>query len=98
MRAPTSIPPGVLLYQLLTGERPFDGGLTAIMHKVLNTEPPPPSQLAVTAPLGARRGGAPGDGQAARTTATPPPPPSPRRSAPRWTRRPAAAPGTPRRR
>ena len=41
---------GVVLYQLLTGERPFDGGLTAIMHKVLNTEPPPPSQLAVTAP------------------------------------------------
>ncbi len=41
---------GALLYQLLTGERPFDGGLTAIMHKVLNTDPPPPSQLAVTAP------------------------------------------------
>jgi predicted Ser/Thr protein kinase len=41
---------GVVLYQLLTGERPFDGGLTAIMHKVLNTEPPPPSQLSVTAP------------------------------------------------
>jgi predicted Ser/Thr protein kinase len=41
---------GVMLYQLLTGERPFDGGLTAIMHKVLNTEPPPPSELAVTAP------------------------------------------------
>lgn len=41
---------GVVLYQLLTGERPFDGGLTAIMHKVLNTEPPPPSQLSVTVP------------------------------------------------
>ena len=41
---------GVVLYQLLTGERPFDGGLTAIMHKVLNTEPPLPSQLAVTSP------------------------------------------------
>jgi predicted Ser/Thr protein kinase len=41
---------GVMLYQLLTGERPFDGGLTAIMHKVLNTEPPPPSELAVTSP------------------------------------------------
>jgi predicted Ser/Thr protein kinase len=41
---------GVVLYQLLTGEKPFDGGLTAIMHKVLNTEPPPPSTLAVTAP------------------------------------------------
>jgi eukaryotic-like serine/threonine-protein kinase len=41
---------GVLLYQLLTGERPFEGGLTAIMHKVLNTEPPAPSQLAGALP------------------------------------------------
>jgi serine/threonine protein kinase len=41
---------GVLLYQLLTGERPFEGGLTAIMHKVLNTDPPAPSELAVTVP------------------------------------------------
>jgi serine/threonine-protein kinase len=41
---------GVLLYQLLTGEKPFEGGLTAIMHKVLNTEPPPPSALSVTVP------------------------------------------------
>ncbi|MGE4481449.1 protein kinase domain-containing protein [Acidocella sp.] len=39
---------GVLLYQLLTGEKPFDGGLTAIMHKVLHTEPPAPSALSVT--------------------------------------------------
>ncbi|MGA9013768.1 MAG: serine/threonine-protein kinase, partial [Acetobacteraceae bacterium] len=39
---------GVLLYQLLTGERPFDGGMSAIMHKALNTEPPAPSQLSVT--------------------------------------------------
>jgi serine/threonine-protein kinase len=38
---------GVMLYQLLTGEKPFEGGLTAIMHKVLNTEPPPPSALSV---------------------------------------------------
>jgi tRNA A-37 threonylcarbamoyl transferase component Bud32 len=41
---------GLLLYQLLTGERPFDGSMSAIMHKALNTEPPPPSQLSVTAP------------------------------------------------
>jgi serine/threonine-protein kinase len=41
---------GVMLYQLLTGEKPFDGGLTAIMHKVLNTEPPAPSALSVTVP------------------------------------------------
>jgi serine/threonine protein kinase len=41
---------GVLLYQLLTGERPFEGGLTAIIHKALNTTPPRPSELSVTAP------------------------------------------------
>ena len=41
---------GVLLYQLLTGVRPFEGGLTAIMHKALNTTPPRPSELAVAAP------------------------------------------------
>ena len=41
---------GVLLYQLLTGERPFDGGMSAIMHKALNTEPPAPSQISVIAP------------------------------------------------
>jgi serine/threonine protein kinase len=41
---------GVLLYQLLTGERPFEGGMSAIMHKALNTDPPSPSQLSVTAP------------------------------------------------
>ncbi len=37
---------GVLLYQLLTGRRPFEGaGFAAVMNKVLNTEPPPPSTL-----------------------------------------------------
>jgi serine/threonine-protein kinase len=41
---------GVLLYQLLTGERPFDGSVTSIMHKVLNVEPPAPSQFAALAP------------------------------------------------
>ena len=43
---------GVLLYQMLTGERPFEGSLTAIMHKVLNTTPPRPSELSVIAPPG----------------------------------------------
>ena len=41
---------GVLLYQMLTGERPFEGSMTAIMHKVLNVAPPNPSELSVTAP------------------------------------------------
>lgn len=41
---------GVMLYQLLTGERPFEGSMTAIMHKALSTVPPRPSDLAVTAP------------------------------------------------
>ena len=41
---------GVVLYQLLTGERPFEGSLSSIMHKVLNTRPPKPSDLSVTAP------------------------------------------------
>lgn len=37
---------GVMLYQALTGRRPFEGsGFAAIMNKVLNTEPPPPSEL-----------------------------------------------------
>jgi serine/threonine-protein kinase len=41
---------GVLLYHLLTGERPFEGGSTsAIMHKALHTEPVAPSQLSVSA-------------------------------------------------
>src|SRR6185312_17168703 len=33
-----------------TGERPFEGGMSAIMHKALNTEPPAPSQISVTCP------------------------------------------------
>ncbi len=41
---------GVLLYQLLTGERPFEGSMSAIMHKALNTEAPLPSEISVTAP------------------------------------------------
>ena len=41
---------GVLLFQLLTGERPFEGSMAAIMHKALNTRPPTPSELSVTAP------------------------------------------------
>ena len=41
---------GVILYQLLTNTRPFDGGLATIMHKALNTEPPKPSQVSSSTP------------------------------------------------
>ncbi|WP_338847970.1 serine/threonine-protein kinase [Massilia sp. W12] len=34
---------GVLLYQLLTGVRPFNGSSHEIMYQVLNENPPPPS-------------------------------------------------------
>lgn len=42
---------GVVLYQLLTGERPFTGAITSIMHKVLKVSPPAPSDLNVHIPL-----------------------------------------------
>ena len=42
---------GVVLYQLLTGDKPFEGNLTAIMHKVLNVEPPRPSEIAGSVPV-----------------------------------------------
>jgi tRNA A-37 threonylcarbamoyl transferase component Bud32 len=41
---------GVVLYEFLTGERPFSGTATTIMHKVLMEEPLPPSTLNVQAP------------------------------------------------
>jgi formylglycine-generating enzyme required for sulfatase activity len=36
---------GVILYQLLTGDRPFTGSVTTIIQKVLRQEPLPPSEL-----------------------------------------------------
>jgi len=37
---------GVMLYQALTGKRPFEGvSFEAVMHAVLNVQPPPPSTL-----------------------------------------------------
>src|SRR3984957_15357532 len=41
---------GVLFYQLLTGERPFEGSMSSIMHKALHTEAPSPSQISVSTP------------------------------------------------
>ncbi len=43
---------GVVLYELLTGERPYDGSVSSILHKALHTEALPPSSLSVTAPRG----------------------------------------------
>ena len=41
---------GVILYQFLTGEKPFTGALTTIMHKVLKEQPAAPSELNVQVP------------------------------------------------
>ena len=41
---------GVVLYQLLTGERPFEGNMSEIMHKALTLTPPRPSSIVVTLP------------------------------------------------
>ncbi|HEX4522990.1 MAG TPA: serine/threonine-protein kinase [Casimicrobiaceae bacterium] len=43
---------GVVLYQFLTGERPFSGSATTTMQKVLKEDPLPPSSLNVQAPSG----------------------------------------------
>ena len=43
---------GVILYQFLTGERPFVGSATTTMQKVLKEDPLPPSSLNVQAPAG----------------------------------------------
>ena len=42
---------GVILYQFLSGEKPFAGQLTTIMHKVLKEDPIAPSELNVQIPL-----------------------------------------------
>ena len=41
---------GVILYQFLTGERPFTGSSTATMQKVLAEDPLPPSRFNVQVP------------------------------------------------
>ncbi len=43
---------GVILYQLLTGEKPFTGSHATIMFKVLRQEPLPPSVLNIGLPPG----------------------------------------------
>jgi eukaryotic-like serine/threonine-protein kinase len=44
---------GVVLYELLTGEVPFAGSFSNVMHKVLNEQPSPPSVLNVNVPKAA---------------------------------------------
>lgn len=39
---------GVLLYEMLTGRRPFEGSTSSIMHKIVHLHPPRPSDLAAT--------------------------------------------------
>jgi serine/threonine-protein kinase len=41
---------GVILYQLLTGEKPFTGATSTIMFKVLSEDPIPPSALNIVLP------------------------------------------------
>lgn len=36
---------GVILYQFLTGLRPFTGGVISVMHQVINQDPTPPSHI-----------------------------------------------------
>ncbi len=57
---------GVILYQFLTGERPFAGSATTTMQKVLKEDPLPPSSLNVQVPAGDGRRRAQGAGQASR--------------------------------
>jgi serine/threonine-protein kinase len=41
---------GVILYQLLTGERAFSGSPATVMHKVLHEQPAPPSSVVAALP------------------------------------------------
>ena len=68
---------GVVLYQFLTGERPFAGSATTTMQKVLKEEPLPPSTLNVQVLPADGRRRAQGAGQARRR-----PFPDARRSSP----------------
>ncbi|MCK9199972.1 MAG: protein kinase [Gallionella sp.] len=42
---------GVILYQFLTGLRPFTGGVISVMHQVINQEPTPPSHINPNVPV-----------------------------------------------
>ena len=84
---------GVILYELLAGERPFRGeGATQVLYKIVNEEPPPPtSRPSATSPRGCRRS-CPGPSPRTRMPGTRAPPRSPTTSPPcsRTCRRPRA--------
>lgn len=42
---------GVILYQFLTGLRPFTGGVISVMHQAINQEPTPPSHINPNVPV-----------------------------------------------
>ena len=72
---------GVILYQFLTGERPFAGSATTTMQKVLKEDPLPPSIAQRSGAAGDGRRRAQGAGQACRRTLPDAPGNSPTRSA-----------------
>lgn len=41
---------GVILYDMLTGERPFKGTMPGIFHRIQHEEPPPPTRLRAELP------------------------------------------------
>ncbi len=41
---------GVILYEMLTGTRPFPGGMPVIFHNILTLDPKPPSEIAPGVP------------------------------------------------
>lgn len=44
---------GVILYELVTGEKPFGGqNITTVIYKIINENPTPPRELDATIPLG----------------------------------------------
>src|SRR5581483_8689795 len=44
---------GVMLYEMVTGERPFEGqSITTIMYKIVHETPSPPRKLDATIPPG----------------------------------------------
>lgn len=42
---------GAILYELLTGQPPFEGEMASVMHRVLNYDPPSPAKVDTKVPL-----------------------------------------------